>query len=141
MSSTTASASASTSASRTVFGTWHSTPAENIDLEAQTITGTHVALPLPVATPTPSRDAGYTDPIDDFFGVTRSQSPRATQNSRHDAVARTSYIETDVDAPPPYADASDLPSYTAVAEPPTLAMYLFKFGFRKSLNTTLTKKP
>ncbi|CAL1709023.1 unnamed protein product [Somion occarium] len=121
---------------RTVFGTWNTNTTssqENIDLEAQTISGTRLPLPATIVAPTPvlartSRDQEGTDPIDDFFGVTRT---RGTSDSRHDTPALPSMVEQDVESlpPPPYADCRDLPSYTAVAEPPTLAMYLFKFGF------------
>ncbi|KAH7882487.1 hypothetical protein F5I97DRAFT_1910761 [Phlebopus sp. FC_14] len=117
----------------TVLGRWHRdsfTPAES-DLEAQVITGSHMSIALPIApelaraaaapTRTPEQPS-ETDPVDDFFGVTR---PRATRESRHDS--HTSVIG---DAPPSYADATELPAYTVVpAEPVTLAMYLFKFGF------------
>ncbi|THH16023.1 hypothetical protein EUX98_g9369 [Antrodiella citrinella] len=133
--------STTTTTFRTIFGTWSAaTSTHNIDLEAQAITGTHVALDVDVPSPpprasastSPSRDT--TDPIDQFFGVTRTA--RGTQNSRHDTPARPVFFADDVEeaeegevAPPPYADSSELPSYAAVAEPPTLAMYLFKFGF------------
>ncbi|KAK7683125.1 hypothetical protein QCA50_013798 [Cerrena zonata] len=117
---------------RTVFGTWSSnSTSEQVDLEAQTISGTRLPFtpaitPLAPAAPRTSRDSMGTDPIDDFFGVSRTHG---TSDSRHDTPALPSMVEQDVEAPPPYAYGSDLPSYTAVAEPPTLAMYLFKFGF------------
>lgn len=119
---------------RTVFGTWSSnSTSERVDLEAQTISGTRLPLtptiaPLAPAAPRTSRDSMGTDPIDDFFGVSRTHG---TSDSRHDTPALPSMIEQDIEAipPPPYADGGDLPSYSAVAEPPTLAMYLFKFGF------------
>ncbi|KAI0689563.1 hypothetical protein BC835DRAFT_1368612 [Cytidiella melzeri] len=108
------------------------------DLEAQTPTvvvgryepgpSTYIVLPPPAVAhslrTSTSVEQG-TDPIDAFFGVSRS--PRGTQDSRHDDRHLVAY-QDDV-PPPPYADATDLPSYTSVAEPPTLAMYLFKFGF------------
>ncbi|KAH9926802.1 uncharacterized protein B0H18DRAFT_1005652 [Fomitopsis serialis] len=50
-----------------------------------------------------------TNAIDDFFGALARH---------HD------------DAPPPYSCSSAPPAYTRYAEHPTLAMYLFKFGFR-----------
>ncbi|TCD68393.1 hypothetical protein EIP91_010902 [Steccherinum ochraceum] len=130
----------SSTTTRTIFGTWSnaSTSSLHIDLEAQIITGTRTLLPLHHELPSPPsaavptrrssdslREEAY-DPIDLFFGVNRS---RGTRDSRHDELASPIYIEADEVAPPPYADASDLPSYTAVAEPPTLAMYLFQFGF------------
>ncbi|KIJ15392.1 hypothetical protein PAXINDRAFT_169233 [Paxillus involutus ATCC 200175] len=124
----------STSRVSTVFGTWcrASSTSADVDLEAQIITGSHAPFILPI-TPEPAQAAAppthtpeqptATDPIDDFFGVTR-----ATRESRHDSLRRTSSIG-DV-PPPPYADAS-LPAYspTPNTEPVTLAMYLFKFGF------------
>ncbi|KAH8097010.1 hypothetical protein BXZ70DRAFT_895291 [Cristinia sonorae] len=124
-----AATTANASTSRTVFGVWRPTPAPSattVDLEAQIITGEQISFPSP---PPRVSTTDSTDPIDDFFGVSR----RGTQNSRHDSVARPAYFAEDADeaelAPPPYAEASELPSYAAVAEPPTLAMYLFKFGF------------
>jgi len=59
------------------------------------------------------------DPMDDFFGYTLSST--RTHDSRHD--------ENNTEVPPPYAEESNLPEYTPYAEPVTLAMYLFKFGF------------
>ncbi|KAL4068457.1 hypothetical protein V8B97DRAFT_1972424 [Scleroderma yunnanense] len=135
-----------------VVGQWQRTSstvasADNIDLEAQLVTGTHApitlpALPLPARpaaepTRTPEHDTSVSDPIDDFFGVT---CPRATQESRHDAVSYpslSSRISACLDGdtpPPPYyqtsVDGNELPAYTvAPHEPSTLAMYLFKFGF------------
>lgn len=58
-----------------------------------------------------------TNPVDDFFGYTLSWTP--TRDSRHDRP--TSEVL------PAYVD--DLPGYTQKAETPTLAQYLFKFGF------------
>lgn len=119
------------SATNTVIGVWHSsTPAassSSLDLEAQVVIGHRELVPPPASARThaPHTQAGAregTDPIDDFFGAMRG-----TQDSRHDD--RRSSMHYDEDAPPPYADASGLPSYASVAEPPTLAMYLFKFGF------------
>ncbi|KAL4242427.1 hypothetical protein ABKN59_011933 [Abortiporus biennis] len=123
----------------TVFGTWSnaasSSGSHSIDLEAQTITGTRVSIPAPprpaaAHSPRIQAEEETTDPIDDFFGVTRPRRS-GTHESRHDIVAiATPQEEAALDMPPPpYADAYDLPSYTSVAEPPTLAMYLFKFGF------------
>ncbi|KAJ7163999.1 hypothetical protein C8R43DRAFT_858133, partial [Mycena crocata] len=55
---------------------------------------------------------GSTNPIDDFFGLALTST--RTRDSR-------------LEVPPPYVDA---PEYTMrAAEPVTLAMYLFKFGF------------
>lgn len=125
----------STSTIQTVFGTW--TPAvqrpanANIDLERQVVTGFYESGPSTLVVPSPARSlthAQCADPIDDFFRVSRSS--RGTQDSRHDDRRPVVVYQDDV-PPPPYAEASDLPAYTAVAEPPTLAMYLFKFGFCK----------
>ncbi|KAI6145733.1 hypothetical protein EDD17DRAFT_1495438 [Pisolithus thermaeus] len=131
----------------TVIGHWRGTSLQtsaDIDVEAQVITGRHALFALPVVpeqarsataptrTPVPADDVSpVSDPIDDFFGVTRL---RATRESRHDtypSVSRASgVIPTDGEAPPPYVDGIELPAYTvASSEPPTLAMYLFKFGF------------
>ncbi len=74
------------------------------------------------------------DAIDAFFGVARSHSSR-TKCSHH-----KSYVAGQEDAPPSYADATNSPPYASVAEPPTLAMYLFKFGFCTYLiDTILTR--
>ncbi|KIJ63817.1 hypothetical protein HYDPIDRAFT_91553 [Hydnomerulius pinastri MD-312] len=126
----------STSRVSTVFGNWRraSSTSADVDLEAQIITGSHAPFALPsapeparaAAAPTRTPEQTSTDPIDDFFGVTRS---RATRESRHDSHPSVSSIG-DVLPPPPYADASELPAYTLTpTEPVTLAMYLFKFGF------------
>lgn len=127
----------------TVLGHWRGTSSQtstDIDLEAQVITGRHAPFTFP-AVPEQARSAAAptrtpapadeTSPVDDFFGVTR---PRATRESRHDtysSVSRASGVTPmDGEAPPPYADGVELPPYTvASSEPPTLAMYLFKFGF------------
>ncbi|KAI0790336.1 hypothetical protein C8Q75DRAFT_732983 [Abortiporus biennis] len=132
---------------KTIFGTWRNAspstthinvPSRQVDLEAQTITGTRVVIePTSIPPPTPafSHSPRTSDPIDDFFGVSHtSTSTRrsGTHDSRHDMMTPAPLIEEDMDSdmpPPPYADASDLPSYSAIAEPLTLAMYLFKFGF------------
>ncbi len=133
----------SSSAIQTILGNWTNVSAstDTIDLEAQIVSGTYTTLSTQLPQAFPSRSASQyhqlhislleelTDPIDDFFGAT---SPRTgTQDSRHDSFV-TIFHHYDV-LPPPYADASDLPSYGAVVEPPTLAMYMFKFGFCKSL--------
>ena len=118
----------------TVHGSWRrASSSADIDLEAQTITGTYAPSALPIApeparaAPAPTRtphDTLDTDAIDDFFGVTR---PRATRESQHDSHPS---LGGDI-PPPPYADG-ELPAYSADpnTEPITLAMYLFKFGFR-----------
>ena len=127
----------------TVVGQWQHASTD-IDLEAQTVTGTHTPVVLPILPPSARSAAAPThtpvplshtdsDPVDDFFGVTR---PRATHESRHDSVSCPSVAFSrlsaalDGDAPPPYVEGSGLPAYNvAQREPPTLAMYLFKFGF------------
>ncbi|KAI6142618.1 hypothetical protein BKA82DRAFT_1003365 [Pisolithus tinctorius] len=130
----------------TVIGHWRgvSQTSMDVDVEAQTITGYHAPLPSP-AIPEQARSAAAptrtpasadetaptSDPIDDFFGITR---PRATRESRHDSYpsvsSRVGVIAMDGEAPPPYVDGAELPAYTVAAgEPATLAMYLFKFGF------------
>ncbi|PSR78568.1 hypothetical protein PHLCEN_2v7315 [Hermanssonia centrifuga] len=127
-----------------VFGTWSaaSTNDNNVDLEAQVVVGRYESSPSTVPYvygPPPARTyspraqsaaSQGTDPVDDFFGVTRSTS-RGTQDSRHDDRRVSIHLDEEI-APPPYADSNDLPSYASVAEPPTLAMYLFKFGFLSS---------
>jgi len=77
------------------------------------------SVPMPVLTHeirTPSQVSPPIDPMDDFFGYTLSST--RTHDSRHDS-----------EVPPPYVEESNLPEYTPYAEPVTLAMYLFKFGF------------
>ncbi|KAF7797650.1 hypothetical protein EIP86_008850 [Pleurotus ostreatoroseus] len=119
----------------TVEGTWHASPSSSscntssqIDLEAQVTLGQresifYMSSPAPVRTTAPHAQ-GVSNPVDDFFG---GVSSRGTHDSRHDE-RRTSLYG---DVPPPYSprDAQGLPSYSSVAEPPTLAMYLFKAGF------------
>ena len=110
-------------------------PAYDIDVEAQ------LAPPSPVRTNTPravrtSIEETRTDAIDDFFGVSPSASSRrarntsltGTRDSRHDEM-RLSLSADDV--LPPYEHSLEPPAYTQVSDQPTLAMYLFKFGFRE----------
>ncbi|EED84910.1 predicted protein [Postia placenta Mad-698-R] len=105
------------------------------DLEAQVIVGTHEqqSLPTPPSALTNAPRSQYspvdegTNPIDDFFGVVRpSRTPRGTQDSRHDAMSLPVHHD---DAPPPYSSTGEPPAYSRFAEHPTLAMYLFRFGF------------
>lgn len=127
--------------SSSVFGNWRkaSISSIDIDLEAQTVTGTHASFTLPAATQaahstaaptrTPQQNDNTTNLMDDFFGITRT---RATRESRHDSYVVPSRISVawDGEAPPPYADATEPPAYSSSpAEPVTLAMYLFRFGF------------
>jgi hypothetical protein len=97
----------------------------NVDIEAQNTNATALpSAPMPMLTHevrTPARVAGPIDPMDDFFGYTLSTT--RTQDSRHD--------ENNTEVLPPYVEESNLPEYTPYAEPVTLAMYLFKFGFCK----------
>ncbi|KAG2340802.1 hypothetical protein BDR05DRAFT_915264 [Suillus weaverae] len=129
------------STSPRILGNWRkaSVSSVDIDLEAQTVTGAHASFTLPAATQaahsaatptrTPRQNDDTTDPMDDFFGVTYT---RATRESRHDSYAAPSRISValDGDTPPPYTYATEPPAYSSTpAEPVTLAMYLFKFGF------------
>ncbi|KAH9835284.1 uncharacterized protein C8Q71DRAFT_765005 [Rhodofomes roseus] len=110
------------------FSTWSA--AQERDLESQSLRN-HVRLPTPPAALTHTARARSSleegsNPIDDFFGVTSpSFIPRGTQDSRHDAVGLPVHFD---DAPPPYS-SSEPPAYSRYGEHPTLAMYLFKFGF------------
>lgn len=56
-----------------------------------------------------------------------------TRDSRHDDAHAATPIEVEAVAPPPYECSIEPPAYTTVSDQPTLAMYLFKYGFRKSL--------
>lgn len=130
---------------QTIIGSWHSATASTsqiIDLEAQTtVQGTHTPLPTSISTPLPTHSPRHsitgTDAVDDFFGVTAPSM--GTRDSRHDL--RLSAGEL----PPPYPEShherrysADLPAYDAApVEPITLAMYLFKFGFRTSSSFAL----
>lgn len=125
-----------------VLGNWREASIYSVDtdLEAQTVTGAHAPFTLPAAfqaahsaatpTHTPQQNDNTTDPIDDFFGVTRYT--RATRESRHDSYVAPSPISVALDGevPPPYMNATEPPAYNSTpAEPVTLAMYLYRFGF------------
>ncbi|KAJ2935531.1 hypothetical protein H1R20_g1565, partial [Candolleomyces eurysporus] len=100
---------------------------------ASTSSMTVVAPPTPALALSTSRTASASeqpqrtyDVVDEFFGYRFATS--ATQESRHDRTQ--SVVYTDAEALPPYAEEdSSLPAYTPYAEPVTLAMFLFKFGF------------
>ncbi|KAF7969600.1 hypothetical protein HWV62_26835 [Athelia sp. TMB] len=126
---------------QTILGFWRSTSAasssSNTDLEAQNtitvVSGTHTPLPISLAAPAAAHTFAPTsrnitsNPVDDFFGVTRT-----VRDSRHDDVRMPTPSE---ELPPPYLCTSRdeeecLPAYDApLAEPTTLAQYLFRFGF------------
>ena len=97
-----------------------------VDIEAQNTLSTTTAppsVPMPALNHqvrTPAQAAHPIDPMDNFFGYTLTST--RTHESRHD----------NTEVPPPYVEESNLPEYTPYAEPVTLAMYLFKFGFCKS---------
>ncbi len=130
------SSTASTSTSRpTIFGLFDrtATPVQDIDIEAQ------LAPPSPARIHTPRAVRASieetTDAVDDFFGASR---PSGTRESRHDELRLSAHVDTDAESeasmlPPPYEQCSGLepPAYSRVADQPTLAMYLFKFGFRE----------
>ena len=116
------------------------TPAHDIDLEAQ------LAQPTPALTHTPRANRASvdetTDAVDDFFGASRPSTPRRSRNtslsgtrdSRHDEMRLSSPVDdaSMSDAlPPPYEHSICPPAYSQVSDQPTLAMYLFKFGFRE----------
>ncbi|KAH9926774.1 uncharacterized protein B0H18DRAFT_876136 [Fomitopsis serialis] len=129
------SARASTSSTFIIPSIFTSSNTRERDLEAQTASDSdsrdHFDVQLsapPVAfTHAPRTLAASlqegTNAIDDFFGASSS---RGTQDSRHDAAALPVHHD---DAPPPYSSSSAPPAYPRYAEHPTLAMYLFKFGF------------
>ncbi|KAM5542999.1 hypothetical protein V8D89_003383 [Ganoderma adspersum] len=132
---------ASSSTSRPTFFSLFdrpTTPTHDIDLEAQ------LAQPTPALTHTPRASRASvdetTDAVDDFFGASRPSTPRRSRNaslsgtrdSRHDEVRLSSPVDdaSMSDAlPPPYEHSILPPAYSQVSDQPTLAMYLFKFGF------------
>ena len=120
---------------RTIFGTWAAAaprPAnENIDLEAWVVTGFYESSPPTINAPSPARPLTQnTDSIDDFFEV--SQPSYSIQDNHYNNRRPVVAYQVD-DLLPSYAEAAGLPAYTAVGEPSTLAMYLFKFGFCEHL--------
>ncbi|KAI1798053.1 hypothetical protein LXA43DRAFT_1088203 [Ganoderma leucocontextum] len=131
-------ASSSSTSRPTFFGLFDrpTTPAHDIDIEAQ------LAQPTPALTHAPRATRASveetTDAVDAFFGASHPSSPRharntslsGTRDSRHDEMRVSSSVDDASDAlPPPYEHSIMPPAYTQVADQPTLAMYLFKFGF------------
>ncbi|CCM04010.1 uncharacterized protein FIBRA_06167 [Fibroporia radiculosa] len=108
------------------------------DIEAQIVAGTYESFdssfstPISAITHTPRtslllEQTAAIDPLDEFFGASRtSRSLHGTQDSRHDAFLLPVHHD---DILPPYSESSELPAYSRFEEHPTLAMYLFKFGF------------
>ena len=122
---------------RTVAGSWDLIPSTAVPEAGSStiISGTLMPVDLPTTPPQASTHAPHqplqqseVDPFDNFFGVSHS-SPSTriggTHESRHD-----------VTLPPYYGE--ELPAYSrwdeeaGPREPPTLAMYMFKYGFCKS---------
>ena len=129
--------SASSSTARpTFFGLFDRTATPELDIEAQLPQPTPVRTHAPRAQRT-SFDEPATDAVDAFFGVSHASSSRrtlsltGTRDSRHDELRQSTSVESESDAPPSYADSLEPPAYTQVSDQPTLAMYLFKFGFRE----------
>ena len=125
----------------TFFGLFDrpTTPASNIDIEAQLAQPTHAFTHTPRTT-RPSV-VSSTDAIDDFFGASRPSSahsarnsvPNGTRDSRHDEMRLSSLVEDAPESlPPPYEHSTSPPAYSQVSDQHTLAMYLFKFGFCES---------
>ncbi|RPD65680.1 hypothetical protein L226DRAFT_501321 [Lentinus tigrinus ALCF2SS1-7] len=131
---------ASTSTSRpTFFGLFDrsATPVQETDIEAQ--------LASPLAPPSPARIHTLravrasieetTDAVDDFFGAPRratsTTTMTGTRESRHDEIRLSTHTDGSASEtlPPPYECSIEPPAYSRVADQPTLAMYLFKFGF------------
>lgn len=101
-------------------------PPTNLALHEMSPIASTSTIPAPSPAVTQPERSSFlrnaTNPVDDFFGYTLASS--STRDSRHDR--RISAAESL--APPSYDEA---PEYTQKPkEPVTLAMYLFKFGFR-----------
>ncbi|KAI0659308.1 hypothetical protein C8Q70DRAFT_1154661 [Cubamyces menziesii] len=122
----------------TIFGLFDRPATPQVDIEAQ------LPQPTPVLTHSPRTNASTsaedvtTDPIDDFFGVShprpsssrRTLSLTGTRDSRHDDARASTLVDVEAALPPPpYECSVEPPAYTQVSDQPTLAMYLFKFGF------------
>ncbi|KAH9851686.1 hypothetical protein C2E23DRAFT_757878 [Lenzites betulinus] len=105
------------------FGLFHRAATPELDIEAQ--------LPQPSLTRTraarsnASVDETASDAIDDFFSASRRAG---TRDSRRDDARAAAPIDVE-DAPPSYEMSIEPPAYSAVSDQPTLAMYLFKYGF------------
>ncbi|KAI0635329.1 hypothetical protein C8Q77DRAFT_1054760 [Trametes polyzona] len=126
-------ASSASTSRPTIFGLFDRPATPELDIEAQ--------LPnLPPAHTHSARanasiEETRSDPVDDFFGAPRSSSSRrtlslsGTRDSRHDDARSSTLIDVEDVPPPPYECSVEPPVYTSVSDQPTLAMYLFKFGF------------
>ncbi|KAI0769869.1 hypothetical protein C8Q74DRAFT_1201787 [Fomes fomentarius] len=122
----------SSTARPTFFGLFDRPATPERDIEAQLPQPTPAFIHTPRAQRT-SIEGTATDPVDAFFGVSGPSSSRrtlsltGTRDSRHDELPRS--VATDSEVPPSYEDSLEPPAYTQVSDQPTLAMYLFKFGF------------
>ncbi|KAI0755257.1 hypothetical protein C8Q80DRAFT_1117698 [Daedaleopsis nitida] len=136
-----ASSVASSSTARpTFFGLFDRPATPERDLEAQFAGPLTPPTPVLIHAPRAQRtsvDADATDAVDAFFGVSRpppsrrtpSLSLAGTRDSRHDEQRQSTIAESESEVPPSYEDSLQPPAYTQVSDQPTLAMYLFKFGF------------
>ncbi|EPT00168.1 hypothetical protein FOMPIDRAFT_1049999 [Fomitopsis schrenkii] len=111
------SSAASTSATFVIPSVFTWSTNQECDLEAQTLTAPPAAL-----TTSPRTRPSHSNTINDFFGA---PSARGTQDSRNDELSLPVHRNDD------YADA----------EHPTLAMYLFKFGFQNVHATPSNTNP
>ncbi|RDX50308.1 hypothetical protein OH76DRAFT_469268 [Lentinus brumalis] len=124
---------ATTSTSRpTFFGLFDHPATPELDIEAQLPQLTPARTNSPRAQRS-SFDEPAADAVDAFFGVSyasrsrRTLSLTGTRDSRHDELRQSTSVESE--APPSYSDSLEPPAYTHVSDQPTLAMYLFQFGF------------
>ncbi|EIW55484.1 uncharacterized protein TRAVEDRAFT_59811 [Trametes versicolor FP-101664 SS1] len=119
-----ASSSTASPSRPTVLGLFTRPATPELDIEAQ--------LPQPAPArihstrANASIDETASNAVDDFFGASSS---RGTRDSRHDDARAATPIDVEALAPPPYECSIEPPAYTTVSDQPTLAMYLFKFGF------------
>jgi hypothetical protein len=72
-------------------------------------------------------------PFDASFGY--SLSRQSSSESRHDATSRISRSLDDGEALPCYSEDASPPTYSRKDKQPTLAEYLFKFGFSEFSRT------